>query len=810
MPEIDNTAQPKTRGFAAQVGLFAFGYFLITAVPLVLAGGDIQGVPVMPALGLLLGVLLRTERRTWPVWVLLTIPLLFASGFVAGQPVMATVTIAVGDSICAPLGAWLIERFCGRPFKLDSLRSLSALIWFGSVLAPLPAALAGGAVIYFGLGFPFSQAAVNVWSFMLLSIVLVTPVVLLWRRGWPVEWLHSKRRWEFLGLVFVAIGLPTAIFLMPHWPILSMVMPPLIWAAIRFGPMEAAAANLVLGIVACSVAISGSGWVFDTAFTPIASLFYIQTFLAFMAIGPSLVVALALVERRESGHALQRDEARLHALLDHSPTAITVRDFSGRYLLVNRTFREWYGDVDFSRMLVGMTDIFPAAVTNEMSAQTEKIRANKTAIESEFEIVRKDGSVHRVAVINFPILDKQGDVIAVGGIGYDVTDAKRSEQQLRQAQKMEAVGQLTGGIAHDFNNLLAVIIGNLELALETLPESDNNATRAQSALRAAERGAALTQRLLAFSRKQALSPEVIDLNQTIREMQTLLQRTLGEQIAIEFVTAAGLWRCEADPAQVESALLNLAINARDAMPTGGRLTIETANVRLDDDYASAQLDLKPGQYVMIGVGDTGEGMPLEVSARAFDPFFTTKAAGRGSGLGLAMVHGFVKQSGGHVAIYSEVGQGTSVKIYLPRTHAEGETPALPLDPADEPLGRQERVLVVEDDPDVRTLAVALLSDLGYQVSEARDGETALALVKRDGHFDLLLSDVVLSGGMTGRQVAEALCEIIPGLSVLYMSGYTANAVVHHGRLDPGVTLLHKPFRKIDLARAVRKVLDGGA
>jgi nitrogen-specific signal transduction histidine kinase/ActR/RegA family two-component response regulator len=383
------------------------------------------------------------------------------------------------------------------------------------------------------------------------------------------------------------------------------------------------------------------------------------------------------------------------------------------------------------------------------------------------------------------------------------------DEALRQSQKMEAVGQLTGGVAHDFNNLLQIIIGNLETLQRTVPESSGRMHRAvQSAMNGARRAASLTRRLLAFSRRQPLDPKPIDVNVLVTGMSELLHRSLGETIETETVRAAGLWRVEADANELESTILNLAVNARDAMQTGGRLTIETANTYIDEAYAAGQAEVTPGQYVAISISDTGEGMDADTMARAFEPFFTTKPVGRGTGLGLSQVYGFVKQSGGHVKLYSEPGQGTTVRIYLPRWDGDLEV-VEPQHDTPIPEGeREETILVVEDDDDVRAFSVESLRELGYRVVEAHDGAAALRLIERQPRIDLLFTDVVLPGGMTGAQIAAQARAMRTDLKVLFTTGYARNAIVHHGRLDKGVQLLTKPFSFKDLAAKVRDILDG--
>jgi nitrogen-specific signal transduction histidine kinase/CheY-like chemotaxis protein len=389
----------------------------------------------------------------------------------------------------------------------------------------------------------------------------------------------------------------------------------------------------------------------------------------------------------------------------------------------------------------------------------------------------------------------------------DMTKRAQAEAVLRESQKMQAIGSLTGGIAHDFNNLLTVIQGNLELARIKLEADSPLALHLERSLWAAQRGGTLAAQLLAFARKQPLAPAPIDLAASMPELVPLLRRTLGEHIDVRFVDSAGLWPAMADPAQLESAVLNLALNARDAMPGGGRLTIEMANTVLDEQYASAHSEVVAGDYVMVAVSDTGHGMTADVLARVFEPFFTTKTEGRGTGLGLAMVFGFVKQSGGHVKIYSEPGEGTSVKIYLPRaigaTIPNAQRSGVPVDL---PHG-SATILLVEDEANVREIAAAILQSLGYRVLEAADGDEGLRVFGANAaDINMLLTDVVLPGKVRGRALAERIAALRPEVKILFMSGYTANAIVHHGRLDDGIHLLGKPFKREQLARKVAEVL----
>ncbi len=379
-----------------------------------------------------------------------------------------------------------------------------------------------------------------------------------------------------------------------------------------------------------------------------------------------------------------------------------------------------------------------------------------------------------------------------------------AEQALRQSQKMEAVGQLTGGVAHDFNNLLTIIIGNIGIAKRGVVEA--RAERALNhALGGAERAAQLTQRLLAFSRQQPLNPRAVDPNRLIVGISDILTRTLGENIQMETISGAGLWKIEVDLSELESALLNLALNARDAMPNGGKLTIETSNAYLDDEYCRQHANLLPGQYVLIAVSDNGVGMSSENVDRVFEPFFTTKETGKGTGLGLSQVYGFMKQSGGHVKIYSELGEGTTIKLYLPRH--DGEEADIPVaDPAGSDRGRGETILIVEDDDGVRQYAAEILRDLNYQVIEAKDSASALRLLDADKAFDLMLTDVMLPG-KNGRELANEVEARRPGVKVIFMTGYSRNAIVHQGRLDRGTELISKPLIEGVVARKIRQVLD---
>jgi len=444
---------------------------------------------------------------------------------------------------------------------------------------------------------------------------------------------------------------------------------------------------------------------------------------------------------------------------------------------------------------------------NGAPARALQIAEEQGKFEAEVWRVRKDGTAFWANVLIDPIRSEDGTLMGFAKITRDMTERRAMQEQLHQSQKMEAIGQLTGGVAHDFNNLLTVIMGNLETIGRHIPTEQARLLRAvDQATRGAQRAATLTQQLLAFSRRQPLNPKPADLNRLVTGLSELVRRTLREDIALETVLGGGLWRVDIDANQLESALLNLAVNARDAMPRGGKLTIETANAHLDSHYAAGYSEIAPGQYVLICVTDTGVGMTREVLSHAFDPFFTTKAIGEGTGLGLSQVFGFVKQSGGHIKLYSEVGMGTTVKVYLPRFYGEVSQDEEGAAVAEARGHSTETILVVEDDDDVRIYSTEGLRELGFTVLEAHDGASALRVLELHPEVVLLFTDVGLPR-MNGRQLADEARRRKPGLRVLFTSGYARNAIVHQGRLDPGVELLTKPFTRAELAARVRDVID---
>ena len=512
--------------------------------------------------------------------------------------------------------------------------------------------------------------------------------------------------------------------------------------------------------------------------------------------------------RKRMEAEIRGSEERYRLLFERNLAGVYRSTPDGRLLECNRAYAQMMG---YTSPAEAMAQPGTAFHPNPEARQRflERLRREGSLVNFENQARRKDGSLVWV-VENVSLLpsDEDGGEVLLGTV-FDMTERRKLEEQLLQSQKMEAVGRLAGGIAHDFNNLLTAVSGYSELLLRELPAGDPGRESAEEIRKAGSRAAALTQQLLAFSRRQVLEPRVLDLNAVIAGMERMLRRVIGEDVELITATQPDLWRAKADPGQIEQAILNLVVNARDAMPRGGRLTLETANVELDEEFAGRYASVEPGPHVMLAVSDTGIGMDAELQARLFEPFFTTKEHGKGTGLGLSTTYGIVKQSGGSIWVYSEPGHGTTFKIYLPRCEEPLEDlPAAPT--AREAAPGSETVLLVEDEPEVRRLVEKLLRLKGYRVLSAGSPSDAVAIARRhEDAIDLLLTDVIMPG-MNGRELARLLAEGRPAMKVLYMSGYADAAMSQHGILPPGTAFLSKPFTPEVLARKVREVLDGGA
>ena len=521
------------------------------------------------------------------------------------------------------------------------------------------------------------------------------------------------------------------------------------------------------------------------------------------------------VERQQAEEELRRSEEKYRLLVNQIPAVVYQGYLDWSLDCFDRKIEELtgYSQEDFNSRRVTWRDLIFA----EDIAPAKKLflEARKTNLfyVTEHRIKKKNGEVCWIQARNHIIVNAAGKADYISGVFFDITSRKKLEDQLAQAQKMEAVGILAGGLAHDFNNLLTAIMGYSEIMMMELNNNDDPLHQnAEEIMKAAEHGASLTNKLLAFSRKQILQPRVIDLNAIVIEMDRMLKRLIGEDIDLVTYTSEELGFVTADPGQIAQILMNLAVNARDAMPHGGKLTIETADVYLDESYTQSHVEVTPGPYVMLAVTDNGVGMDAPMLAHIFEPFFTSKESGKGTGLGLAMVYGIVKQSGGHIWIYSEPGHGTTIKLYFPRAEKglDSVAPRLATISPRQPLQGQETVLVVEDDAALRKLITRALKRYGFQVWEAGNGGEALIICeKENGPIHLMLTDVVMPQ-MNGRELAERLVLSRPEMKVLYMSGYTTNAVVQHGVLDAAINFIQKPVKVLDLIQKVREVLDAGA
>lgn len=530
----------------------------------------------------------------------------------------------------------------------------------------------------------------------------------------------------------------------------------------------------------------------------------------------SCIFATDISERKKMEQSLRESEGFLRTLLQTIPDLIWAKDPNGVFLTCNETFEQFYGAKE--KEIVGKTDydFVDEAQANFFREHDHKAAvAGKPTVNEEWVTFASNGKNVLLETIKTPMLDDQGNLLGVLGVARDITERTRAEEekdrlsgQLQQAQKMEAVGRLAGGVAHDFNNMLSVIIGFCDIAMDDAELSGTVLNALQEIMKAARRSVDVTRQLLVFARKQTISPEVVQLNDTIEELVRMIQRLIGEDLDLVWAPGKDVWKVKIDPSQINQIIINLCVNARDAMKDGGRITIETGNIEFDNEYCTHHLGCQVGEYVFMTVSDTGTGMDAETIEKIFDPFFTTKEAGQGTGLGLATVHGIVNQNNGFINVYSEPNRGTIFKIYLPR-YADKNDRQAEKEQTIPYLGGSETILVVEDEVAILTMSTMMLESLGYHVLTARKPRDAIHLVEKyKGTLHLLLTDVVMPE-MNGRVLADRILSMQPGMATLFMSGYTANIIAHHGILSEGVSLVHKPFSKKELGARVREVLDKG-
>jgi two-component system cell cycle sensor histidine kinase/response regulator CckA len=769
---------------------------------------------VWPPSGIALAALLALGYRVWP-GVLLGAFLVNMAVAGAEAPSLG---IAVGNTLEGVLGAYLVNTYANGRDAFDRVRDFFKFVFLAGVASTAVSAVVGvSSLVLAGsaAGADSGRIALTWWLGDAVSVLVLAPLLLVWA-GPPERWARPRGLEAAAALVSVFIvgefvfgGL---FFKAPDRPLTFACIPILVWAALRLGQRLAATAVFMLCVMAVRATAYGSG---PFQGNQNESLLLLQAFIGVAAV-MTMAVAAVVSEREAAAAALRRAHedletriaertAEYHSLFDRNPHPMLVFDDSTlAFLAVSEAAIRTYG---YSREeFLGMTikEIHPPEDLPELHRAMRERPADRRAI-STVGLVRhrkKDGTLIEAEVSSSWIRFRGREARLV--LALDVTEKRSLEAQLLQSQKMETVGRLAGGVAHDFNNLLGVITGYGQLLRNRL-DDPRLLKYADDILKASERAAGLTQQLLAFSRKQVLQPRILDLNRVVGQFEGMLRRLIGEDIQL-VISLVDVPPIKADQGQLEQVLMNLAVNARDAMPKGGQLVIETATVDLDESYARNHADVRPGPHVMLAVSDTGHGMTMEVKERVFEPFFTTKETGHGTGLGLATVHGIVKQSGGHIFAYSEAGRGTAFKIYFPPA-GESIAAAPPRVEEDAPRGN-ETILVVEDEATLREITRECLAAAGYTVLEAAHGAAALELSDRyQGAIQLLMTDVVMPG-LSGSELARRLTAERTDMKVLFMSGYTDDAVVLRGVLTKEMPFLQKPFTIAQLARTVREVLDG--
>jgi two-component system cell cycle sensor histidine kinase/response regulator CckA len=784
--------------YPAAVAVLATLYFAAAKLGFLAAVAHGVVSSAWPPSGVALAALLLWGRRYWPG---ITIGA-FLVNATSGVPPAGALGMAVGNTLEAVVGVLLLQRVARFRPSLERLRDVLALALLAAPFATTLSATVGVTSLWLSGAVPSTSAGplwLVWWSGDAIGVLVVAPVLLTWMTA-PSVRETVARALEALTLLLILVALTTLLFLTPFSYVYA-IFPFVSWAALRFGPRGAATGTLVVSGLAVWSTLNGLGPF--VASTPTHNLALLQTFMGLLAV-TALVLAALMTERNVAARALTESEANYRVLFERHPNPLWVYDLeTAAFLAVNEAAVRQYG---YSRAeFLGMT-----LEAVRPSEDVDRARAHRSTLEEglveagEWRHRKKDGTIIDVDITRHT-LPFAGRPAALA-IARDITQRKSLEAQLLQARKMEAVGRLAGGVAHDFNNLLTAILGSAELLLEGLGRDNPEREEAEEIRKAALRAADLTRQLLAFSRQQVLAPQVLDLNEVVANMDKMLRRVIGEDIDLRTVPSGDLHAVRADRGQLEQVVMNLAVNARDAMLTGGKLTIETANVELDEAYAREHAVVKPGRYVMLAVSDTGVGMDAKTQARIFEPFFTTKPKGKGTGLGLATVYGIVKQSDGYIWVYSEPGRGTTFKIYLPRV-GDAAVPAKAIPASTPSLRGSETILLVEDQDEVRRLARRVLEARGYVVLVAASGAEALQVAgAHAGPIQLLVTDVIMPA-MSGREVGLLIAPTRPEMRVLYLSGYADESIVHHGVLEPGIAFLQKPFTVEALARKVREVLD---
>jgi PAS domain S-box-containing protein len=804
-----NGKLPSTASYAFEVVALAAVYYAAARLGLRYASIGQSISLVWPPTGLALAALILLGRRAWPG--------IAAGAFLANAgtpvPLATAAAIAAGNTLEAIIAAALLTRSAGSRPRLDGMTTVRALVLSAAPAGALVGAIIGVTALVAGRALPataFASAAAVWWTGDLLGALIVAPLLLAWLTA-PASTRGVRGPLEVallcLGTVLAAelalshlLPVPA---LLRRLDYLYLLFPFAVWAALRFGSRGASLMTFVIAVVAVWRTVTGGG-PFNTD-SGGGTMFAVGCYLAIVAVTGLLLAAAVTHERETATEALRRRDEQLSVALDAAQMGVWYWSATDDRLTWDDTLRRMYGLAPDDRV-TGYEDFISRVHPDDRELVETSVRRALTEggrLDYEFRIVLPDGRVRWIADRGSVVPGADGTPAGMTGTCQDTTDRRNTEEQLRLAHKMESVGRLAGGVAHEANNQMSVVMSAADFILARTDLPPAVRADAEYIRRAAERTAAVTAQLLAFSRRQVLRPQVLGVNDVLERFRPVLQRTLGEDCPVTLLLDPGLGHVRADPGQLEQVLLNLAINSRDAMPRGGRLSVETASVELTErsTMASHGVRVRPGRYAQLAVSDTGHGMDQATLAHAFEPFFTTKGVGQGTGLGLATVYGIVKQSDGYVWAYSEPGQGTTIKLYLPVTDAAPEAAAM--EPAPAVAAKGELVLVVEDEAQVRTIAARALTEAGYRVLEAETGARALEIVRRNGHRPaLMLVDVVMPG-ISGSELALELAQVVPGVPVLFTSGYTDAEILRRGLLEPGAAFLAKPFSPEALVRAVR-------
>ena len=799
---------------AAQVALLAAVYWATAWIGLhyVTIGHSVS--LVWPPAGIAFAALVLVGPRIWPG---VTIGA-FLANVLTPVPLFAAAGIALGNTGEALLAAVILRRAAGFRPHLEQPRHLRVLL-LAAAIGALVAALVGVAALYSTGALAPNQVLTALptwWAGDMLGLLVAAPVCLSWAT--PPLARDERRVLEVLALVLgTAVAVELGLLQSVTLPVFQeveykyLLFPFVVWAAVRFGPRGASLVTLAVAAVTVWHTARGGGPFLVGSDG--RTLFAVACYLLVLAVTGLVVASAVWHERTRATTALQRSEERLRLALDAARMGIWYWSVESNLLVWDDNLRVMYGLAP-AQPVGGYEEFLGRVHPDDRQFVSESVqRAIRSggSLDYEFRILLPDGRVRWIADQGRVARDGEGRPRYLTGVCMDVTDRRSAEEKLRQSHRMESVGRLAGGVAHETNNQMSVVIGAADFILRRHDVPDAVRADVEHVRQAAERTSAITAQLLAFSRRQFLRPVVLDLPGLVARWESVLRRVMGEDCSVVVQAREGVAPVRADPGQLEQALLNLALNARDAMPRGGTLTVEVFSALVSDEYLARRpgVSIRTGRYVVLAVSDTGHGMDAETLSHAFEPFFTTKGVGHGTGLGLSTVYGIVKQSDGYVWAYSEPGGGSTFKLYLPAVDQTAATPAASESPPAS-VGRGELILVVEDDEGVRWMTRRILVDAGYQVLEAADGGAALELLGRNGAaVRLVVTDVVMPG-MGGRALADELARLRPGIPVLFTSGYTDGEIVRRGLLEPGTAFVQKPFGPDTIVRSVRDRLDAAS